>query len=702
MNQNNKNLNQQSANKKKHRRGTMNRLITINRNVAFVILVIQLVLTGLIFALHYLYHDYPYYLYAAIALSAIFATIDFFFVLFYTQAFRRAKGRTEMKAAEIIGNDINEAYNFGQIGLAVCDHNNTIIWVNDFLGGRYKNIVDKNILDVFPGVYILLEKEKSGTVQKVSGENNHIYSAEYLKEARLFIFKDISTEESTKKFSRDQAPVLGYIAIDNYADVQMNLGDEAKFTDMIADVRRVINNFGENYNALMRRIKDDRYLFITTMENYTRMFESKFDIVDTVKETAREKGSADMLTISIGVSFGFPDYAKLAEMANNALDVALSRGGDQTIIQAFSQPIIYLGGKTELLPSRNRVKMRTLSNSFRTILQSHSNVIIMGHGNADFDAIGSCLGVRLLCKEAKIPCKICWEEQLVEEKVRVAVKATYSTEEMNEMFVSLRNVDSLITPKSLLVVCDHCNPRIAMFLDLYRKFESIAILDHHRPADFVYEDPEFNGIDTSASSACELVTFYITYNDNYIPIDSRTATFLLSGIFMDTHSFKEHTSNNTYEAAAVLTKFKGDSALASDFLKEDLQEYRQKISILNNSYTPFNGVLVAVSPDNEIVSNVMVSLVANEALNISGIDCAFCIGRISEHEVKISARSDKSVNVSALMEKLGGGGHLSMAATTFNEKDGTECSVQQAQNKLNLVLKDYLEDVRLSKSTQGA
>lgn len=662
----------------------MTKLLSKQSKWLWLTLLLEVIILGIMVVLYYYLPDFQYYYVILIGITSCFILLDFIFGFTFNFLIKKKKGHSEMKSADIIGDDISEAYEFGMLGLAVCDYEDTIMWVNEFLGSRFNSIVDKNIFDVFPGLFVLSDQNYSKKTVKITIEDK-TYEVEFLKEARLYIFKDITSIEFLNNYSQMQSPVVGYISIDNYSDVQISIGDEAKFTDALSDLRKMIAEFGQVGKCLIRRIRDDRYLFITTTETYEKLYKDKFSIVDDVHNKF-----PNGFTLSIGVALGFPDYSKLAELASNALDVALSRGGDQTVIQPFSKPMIYIGGKTELLPSRNRVKIRTLSNSFVTILNNYKNVIIMPHTNADYDAIGSALGIYLLCKTANVPAKICWEDQLIDDKVRMAVEGLYDKNEMNEMFISMRNVEATIHETTLLVCCDHNNPKISIFPELIKKCHHIAIIDHHRPLTETIENPEFNGIDTSASSASELVTFYITYNQKQIAIDQRTATFLLSGICLDTHFYKEHATTNTFEASAQLKNFHADSAKVTDFLKEELEEYRQKISILNNCETPYYGCIVAMSPDNEIVSNITLSIVANEALNIKGIFMSFCIGRIDEHTVKISARSDGSVSVLMLIEKLGGGGHLAMAATAF--KDTT---VEAVRLKLLNVLKDYLNDAKL-------
>lgn len=669
----------------------MNKLLSKQRKWLALILFIEILAVITIFLFSLFFPDFPYYFYIAIGMVGVFAIIDTIFALAYNLKIRHQKGQSELKAASIIGSDINEAYNFGEVGLAVCDHSNTVLWINDFLSGRFSDLIDQNIYQLFPQLVRLKDKKHSESKDhpRIVYENR-TYEVELIEEARLFIFRDITDFANIYNYNQKQSPVIGYIAIDNYSDIQMYIGDDTKFVEMQNGVNDMITDFADKNNALLRKIKDDRYLFITTKENYENILADKFSIVDEVA-----KKYPRGFTLSIGIALGFPNYAKLASMASSALDLALSRGGDQTAIDEHGKPLAFFGGKTDLMPSRNRVKTRTLSNSFVTILRDYKNVVIMGHRVADFDAIASALAVHLLCKVNGVDAKICWEDQLVEDKCRRAVEYEFSKDEMDDIFVGMREVDSFIHDKTLLVLVDHSNPMRSIFSAYVKKFDHIAVIDHHQPGEFVINNPVFDNIDTSASSASEILTSFIMYNPSEIHVDERTATFLLAGICLDTQFYHEHATNSTFEASAQLKNWDANSHDVVEFLKEDYEEHHQKISILDNSEIPYTGVYVTISPDDEIVSDITLSRVADEGVCIRGVQASFCIGRISPHTIKISARSDGTVNVGILMQKIGGGkkggGRFVMAAAQFDD-----AHVDEVREALMDVLKDYLDDARVN------
>lgn len=665
----------------------MNKILSQQRKwLSFIFLVEILGLVAL-FLVSLFLPDFPYYFYIALGFIGFYIFVDTVFIILFNMLLRHKKAQTELKAATIIGNDINQAYSFGQLGLAVCNHKNNVIWVNDFMSERFNDIVDTNIFARFPKLERLRDaaRETSKEHPTITFENK-TYEVDLIEEARLFIFKDITDFANIYTYNQNQSPVVGYILIDNYSDIQMNIGDDAKFMEMQKGVNDMITEFGNECNALLRKIKDDRYLFIMTKEHYQKIYSEKFPLISKVsKEFPRG------FTLSMGIALGFPDYARLASMASSALDAALSRGGDQVAVDNHGQPLAFYGGKTDLMPSRNRVKTRTLSNTFSTILKSYTNVVIMGHKNADFDAFASALAVYLLCKSAGVEAKICFEDQLVEPSCRRAVEYEFSKEEMREMLVDMREVDSIIHDKTLLVMVDHSNPTISIFPEYVKKFDHIAVIDHHRPGTNVVNDTVFDDVDTSASSASEILTSFIVYSPNDIEVDERTATFLLTGICLDTHFFREHATNSTFEVCAQLKNWNADTMKVVDFLKEDLEEYRQKISILDSATMPYTGVYVTKAPDEDFVSNVTLSRIADEAVSVRGVQASFCIGRTSPHNIKICARSDGSVNVGILMEKIGdgkkGGGRFLAAAADF-----PDVHVDDVVEELNKVLKDYLED----------
>lgn len=638
-----------------------------------------------------------FFFYIVIAFIAVATVLDVVIGIYFDLQVNKCVTENDIKVSSIVGDGVDEAYNFAQVGMAVFDASGSVIWINDFLKLRMNDILDKNIYSYFPELLPLKEDniDYENETPRVEHDGKK-YEVQFLKEAKLAIFKDVTNEVDIYNYNINQSPVVGFLELDNYFDVKMQSESETEFARLTTNVFSKIQDYATENKCLLKSMSDSKFVFITTYENYQKMANDKFSIVDSVAKL-EDRG----FTISMGIALGLPDYGQLSSMAQSALSVALSRGGDQTVISEFGKPLSYSGGKSELQPSRNRVKLRTSAESFLTILRTcKSNVIVMGHTNADFDAIGACLAIRALCQFVGVKsCKICYEDHLVEANCRAAINSEFSSDEKDDIFVSSRDLRNFIHDNTLLVMVDHNESKLSMFPSAVDEFDNIAIIDHHRAADVSAFATVFKCIDTSASSTCEIITNYITYAFNELDrekiCDERVSTFLLAGICLDTNFYKEHASDLTFNASSLLKSLNGNSEKVVEFLKEDFDEYRQKISIIDNSETPKPGIFIALGPDNDYLSDVMISKVADEARAIKDVTASFCIARVDDNNIKISARSDGTVNVAFIMEKLGGGGRFTVAACKISGS-----SIELVKDRLYKVLDDYLDDATMQRNEE--
>lgn len=659
----------------------MYKLLKKHRLVLAISLLVEvLILMTLVLIMSFLPNYGAHYIILSV-FSVIFVIYDAAMSLVFSLLIKDQKGKAELTSAEVLGNDMDEAYNFGEVGLAVCDAQNTVLWVNGFLASRIPNLVDTNIYQSLPG---LDSPVGSANWNRLTiKDNSHIFKVELLKEARLFVFKETTEFENMDTYRKKTAPVVGYLAIDNYYDIEQSMSDETKFAGALFKAKSLITDYIESSDSLLRQVQADRYIFITTKEKFDALYADKFSVVEKVKK------ETEGFTVSIGIAYDFPDYSKLSEMAASALDVALSRGGDQTVIAPFSHSMIFLGGKAELQPARNRVKIRSLSRAFVTTLRDnkYKKVLVMGHINADLDALGGEVGVYLLCQKYKVKCRLAFEEQLVDNSTRLAVDSLYTSEEKKRIFIGMKEATDYLDENTLLVLVDHNSFELSMFNEIAQKADNVAIVDHHRPGTKKVENPVFYNVDSSASSTSEILTSFITYSLDDISIDSRTATLLLAGISLDTRFFKEKTSAATFEACSQLKSYKANTAKVDDLLKEDLESYNRKNEITHNIEVPKTDVLLASGPEDSYFLDATLAIAANELASLRGIRCAMAVGKTNSHTVKVSCRSNGEANCQLLMEKIGGGGHLTMAAASF-----TDMTIQQVKDKIKDMLNEYFDD----------
>lgn len=673
----------------------MGKVIKRTRIASFVIILVELILICLFCTFYFnnllnLKTLIPIE-YVIIGASALIF-INCLFVWIIVITISRLRQKSDLHAAEVIGSDVQEAYNFAMIGLVVTDNNDMVLWTNDLFKDRHIDIIDTNILSWQPDLATLKESGGADKTSKIT-INSRSYEVKFLLEAGLWIFKDVTDYESIYKYSKDQAPVIGILSIDNYQDV---VHGEDDFNDTVTKVKNTIFNYAKEYGVLLRKFKDDSYSMLCNFESFSKMKENNFEILDQVREIG--SGTDIPLTISIGLAHAFPDVIKLNELANEALDIAMSRGGDQVVISTYGADMEFIGGKTEAQERRNRVKVRVLADSLIGLIKTSSRVFIMGHKDMDMDALGACLGIKAMCSRFSKPSKIVVDLKLTEYKTRAAITSSFSKEEIAEIMISPKEAYEQITPDTLLVVCDVHIPNMVMAPNLLEKASKIVVIDHHRRAEEYIDSPVFNHIDPSASSSCELIAELIKYAsiNPRIELPQIFATIMLSGIFLDSSYFKsKHTGLRTFEACTILKDYGADNSLADDLLKDDYEEYVTISDLVKTMKTPSYGVVYVVGPENRIYDNATLAKAANLCLTMKGNHAAFAIGKVSNKDVRISCRSDGSINVQMLAEKLGGGGHFTSAAAYFEKAD-----LNTVTNSLLNVLENNLNKAKADARTR--
>lgn len=623
--------------------------------------------------------------------ASVLVFIDVLFIWFSILKISSLRKKSDLKAAEVIGSDIQEAYNFAQIGLAVTDDNDMVLWTNDLFKDRHIEIIDLNIIEWQFELHNLKDNPNPDKTVKII-INSRNYEVKYLLEAGLWIFKDVTDYESAYKYSKDQAPVLGILTIDNYQDVTHGEDD---FNDTLTRIKNVIFNYAKEYGVLLRKFKDDSYSMICNYLSFEKMKEDKFSIVDKVREISG--GTDNPLTISIGLARDFPDVSKLNDLANEALDIAISRGGDQVVVNVYGHEMEFIGGKSEAQEKRNRVKIRVYADSILGLIRTSPKVFVMGHTDMDMDALGACLGILAMCNRLEKPARAVVDLKQTESKTRMAITSLFSREEMEKTFISPKEALDKITPDSLLVVCDVHIPKMTMAPSLLEKCSKVIVIDHHRRAEEFIESPVFSHVDPAASSSCELIAELIRFAslNPRIELPQIYATIMLSGIFLDSSYFKSnHTGMRTFEACTILKEYGADNSLADDLLKDEFEEYQTVTAIVHKIVTPYTGVVYSIA-DDRIYDSATLAKAANTCLTMKGIHASFIIGKATSKDVRVSCRSDGSVNVQFLAEKMGGGGHFTSAAVYF-EKASTEAVKEQLLNVLN----DYLIDARNDAKTR--
>ena len=594
--------------------------------------------------------------------------------------------KSDIDAASVIGSDVQEAYNFGQLGLVVTDDNDTVMWTNNLFKERQIDLLDRNILEWEPTLSEV-KTTPNGELVKVN-INEHTYSVRYLADARLYIFKDTTSYEQVLSYSQEQAVVVGIIMIDNYSDIAGKTEDDNN--DLVSKIRAAIFDYAKEYGVLLRRYRTDSYFLVCNYAALEKMEKDEFSLLGKIRSLG--KGQNLTPTLSIGLAHGFPEVIRLDEMAANAIDIAQSRGGDQAVVSCYGKDMLFYGGKTAALENASRVQFRSMADSIIHIIRNSSDVMVSGHLDMDMDALGSCLGIYAICAHYNKPCHIIFDPKLTEKKTRYAFQSSFGKVELDKMTYTPKEAEEKIRSSTLLVVVDVSSPNRTMGKAALEKSTKTIVIDHHRRGEEFIEHPVLSYIDPSASSASEIIAEFIRYAtaNPRIELTPVMATIMLSGIFLDTKSFKDKsTGSRTFEACGILKEYGADNQKADDYLKDEFEEYALITKIISTIRTPYTGVVYCIADERDIIDRATLSKVANQLMSLKGINAAFVIGKVMEKEIGISARSDGTINMQILCEKMGGGGHFAAAAAAFKNS-----TLSNVEDLLLDTLASYLESAR--------
>ena len=464
-------------------------------------------------------------------------------------------------------------------------------------------------------------------------------------------------------------PVVSIILIDNYEELTKNLTESAIST-LNAKLGDAITKWTEEYHGLLRKLERNRFLFIFEKRDLIRATESKFPILEEVHEITNPSGLPASISIGLGV-----DGANFDESYNFAalgIEMALSRGGDQAVIKDRFNFTFY-GGRNREADYRSKVRSRVTANSLMELIAQSSQVFIMGHKNADLDAVGAAMGVACLCrKKGKKPHIVVDLEHNAAEKL---IEEIREVPEYKDAFISGQEALLMADNRSILIVVDTNRPDQVESRHLLEAISKVCVIDHHRRAAEYINPVVVNLHETYASSAAELVTELMQYaveNTDILPIEAKS---LMAGICLDTKSFNVRTGERTFEAAAFLRRLGADTVEVKKLLQNDFQGTMAKYQIIRSARLYRQEIAIAAL--NSGTTRVLAAQAADELLNISGITASFVLYPDGD-QVVISARSIGSANVQMILEPLGGGGNTATAGAQIkgtNVKDTLDALV---------------------------
>lgn len=501
---------------------------------------------------------------------------------------------------------------------------------------EFKNI---NIKDRYYDVYCNLIK-----LQEEGEEKNTIIM--YLVDKTDYIMiKNKYNEEKT---------VIAVLQVDNFEEV-LKEAEETVQPVLVAEVDRRIQAWASLNNASLQKYSSGEYIMHFTYKQLLAIEEKRFDILDSIREI--NAGNKIPVTLSIGVGVNGAGNAELQKFTRSALDIALGRGGDQAVVKD-NEKLSFYGGKTKAVEKRTRVKARVIAYALRQLVEQSEDVLIMGHEMPDLDCMGAALGIYRCCRILNKDVKI------VLNKVNAGINNLWSElqedEEYADAFVNSQEALFMCDKGTLVVVVDVHRPGFTESRQLLEAAEKVVVIDHHRRGTEFIDDAVITYIEPYASSTSELVTEILQYMFEKPKIKQIEAEALLAGIFIDTKNFSFQTGVRTFEAASYLRKMGADTTLTRQLFQDDMSTFLTRADVVKSAQMFRNNIAISVIPQSAKNPSLVAAQAADELLNIKGINASFVLSKVNE-DIFISGRSLGDINVQVVLEKLGGGGHLTVA-----------------------------------------
>lgn len=573
--------------------------------------------------------------------------------------------------------------------IVILEDGKTIKWHNSNFKELFeaKNLIGKsvnNFITDFSQIDFSKQSTDPITVDIYDKVYEFYYSTikrEKFDDELTFIYGiDNTSDENIKKIFKDRRLVVLTMYIDNFDDLRQSTKASDR-SSLTGEIDRIIMNYFEKFGAMVRKYENDRYMVMIHYDDYKKIYDSKFKILDLVREV--KKGNSIQPTLSVGVGLSGSKPIDIYEESRISIDIALSRGGDQVVIKEGDN-YEYFGGKSKATEKISKVRSRVISQALKRMVETSSKVFVMGHNNPDMDSFGSALGIYEGIKSIGKECYFVLNE--VNKPIENIYNRTVEDlEGFRENVVTEIKALELMDQGSLVIVTDNHRKNSTEAPSLIDRTEQIVIIDHHRRGNDYIRNATISYIEPYASSASELVTEILNYFDESFKARVPVAEALLAGLTVDTKNFVYQTGVRTFEAASILKRWGADSIIIKRMFKDDFEIVKYKSEVIADS-TVVNDFIAIGHFNREMDGSTLIaSQAADDLLNIKGVKASFVLTR-SNDKIHISGRSLGDISVQLILERIGGGGHLTSAATQL------DMSIEEAEIMLKKAIKEYLEE----------
>ena len=485
----------------------------------------------------------------------------------------------------------------------------------------------------------------------------------------MLYWVDNTDQVNLQKTYDDEGLTVALVYVDNYDDVKQST-PEVNRPLVMAEIDKQISSYFSKHNGIVRKYENDKHLILVDNKAFVEMEAKKFDILDQLREL--DIGNTIPITLSMGIGTNGENPSDSYEKARASVDIALGRGGNQAVVQS-GRTFNFYGGKTKAVEKRNKVKSRVIGYALRQLIDQADEVFVMGHKNPDMDSFGAGIGILSAVADRKK------NGYLVLNGENPSIKNMYERlrseqPELLDQIVTTEEALDLVGRNSLMVVVDNHKPSFTEAPELLDVIEKVVLIDHHRRGAEFIKDPVLIYLEPYASSTCELVTEVLSYMDDTINLTKFEAEALLSGITVDTKNFSFQTGVRTFEAASILKRAGADTTVVRQMFRDDFNTFVYKAEVIQSSKI-VSDVIALGRLEREMENSLLIAAqAADELLSINGIEASFVMTYVDD-KIHISGRSLGNISVQLILERLGGGGHLTSAGTQLDNINMEEAEV---------------------------
>lgn len=572
----------------------------------------------------------------------------------------------------------DDAFHELPIGILILDDDQQEIkWVNNYAKKIFETkLVDKQVSDISESMAEFIKTNPKDPV--TISVKDHKFEVIYKQELKVLYLFDVTSREKAKEEYISHLPAIGIMNLDNFEDNMANF-DISEQSSIKGEYLSTIADWVENYNGYLKPYGDNRMVMLVKRKKLEEMMSKRFDILERIRDISLKYNIR--VTISIGIASWDLDYDELSDYAQNAIELAEKRGGDQAVVNIQHQKIAYFGAKLESISKSSRVNARQSAQTIKDLFDHADQVFIMGHDQTDLDSFGSMIAtLKMSLSSPDVASYLIIDE----DKLDPTTSDVYKILKQNKSsalkhVITTESALNKATKDTLLVILDTQNSDIVHSKELLSLNLKTAIIDHHRGNENSI-DGDFTFIDPGSSSTVELLMELLSFYPREVLIDPLEASIMYAGLIVDTNTFTYRTNARTFEVASKLKDYGADTIMVKTWLRNDLNRIISQNNLLSGIEVYLDRF--AIVKTNQIYEDrAFIAQVSQALLEVKDIDAAFTIVNLNDHVVGISARSFGAINVQVIMEEMGGGGHLNSAATQIKD-----VSVEDAYKQLKHIL----------------